>query len=55
MGEYLSAHNLGICVFRSVFTYATFAVKNFSTNSIFGTSYGICAFAFLDQSHQTPL
>jgi len=55
MGEYLSAYHLGICVFWSVFTDATFASKNFSTNSIFGTSYGICAFAFLDQSRQTPL
>ncbi len=50
MGEYLSAYHLGFCIFWSIFAYATFASKNFSANSIFGTRYGICTFAFLDQS-----
>jgi hypothetical protein len=54
MGEYLSAYHLGVCVFRSVFTHAAFAFKNFSAHTFFGTYHGIRAIAFLDQSRQTP-
>lgn len=55
MGEYLPAYHLGICVFWSIFTHATFVVKNPCTHTVFGAYHGVCAVAFLDQSRQTPL